>query len=97
SDWKQHAFSLDDVYEISPTTILNLRYSFYRLSIYQYPKPESMGFDLTSLGFPKSYNDAIDPQVRAFPAINISGYQGTQNNWWRYPHASHSLEANFTD
>ena len=96
SDWKQHAFSLDDVYEISPTTILNLRYSFYRLSIYQYPKPESMGFDLTSLGFPKSYNDAIDTQVRAFPSINLSGYQGSPNNWWRYPHASHSLEANFT-
>jgi hypothetical protein len=96
SDWKQHAFSLDDVYEITPSTLLNVRYSFYRLSIYQYPKPESMGFDLTSLGFPKSYADAIDPQVAAFPAMNISGYQGTPNNWWRYPHASHSLEANFT-
>jgi len=96
SNWQQHAASLDDVYEFTPTTFMNLRYSFYRLSIYQYPKPESIGFDLTTLGLPKSYADAIDPLVRAFPSISISGYQGTPNNWWRYPHASHSLEANFT-
>jgi len=96
SDWKQHAASLDDVYEFNPTTILNVRYGFYRLSIYQYPKPESMGFDLTTLGFPKSYADAIPPDVRVFPAISISGYQGTQNNWWRYPHPNQSLEMHVT-
>ena len=96
SEWKQHAASVDDVYEFTPTTLMNLRYSFYRLTIYQYPKPDSLGFDLTTLGFPKAYADAIDPQVRAFPAISISGYQGTPNNWWRYPHASQSLDASFT-
>ena len=96
SEWKQHAASLDDVYEFNPTTIMNLRYSFYRLSIYQYPKPESMGFDLTTLGFPKAYADAIPPDVRVFPAISFMSYQGTPNNWWRYPHASHSLDASFT-
>ncbi|MEK7403595.1 MAG: TonB-dependent receptor, partial [Acidobacteriota bacterium] len=96
SEWKQHAASLDDVYEINPTTILNVRYGYYRLSIYQYPKPESMGFDLTTLGFPKSYADAIPPDVRVFPAISIDGYQGTQNNWWRYPHDNQSLELHTT-
>jgi hypothetical protein len=96
SDWKQHAASLDDVYEISPATILNVRYGFYRLSIYQYPKPESIGFDLTSLGFPKSYADAIPPDVRAFPSISIDGYQSTPNNWWLYPHHNQSIEAHLT-
>ncbi|MBM3748084.1 MAG: carboxypeptidase regulatory-like domain-containing protein, partial [Acidobacteria bacterium] len=96
SEWLQHAASLDDVYEINPTTILNLRYGFYRLNIYQYPKPESQGFDLTTLGFPKTYADAIPPDVRVFPAITIDGYQGTQNNWWKYPHANQSLEAHLT-
>ncbi len=96
SDWKQHSFSLDDVHNFSASTFMNVRYSFFRLSIYQYPKPESLGFDLASLGFPSSYTDAIDPGVRAFPAISISGYTGTQNNWWRYPTHNHSIEANVT-
>ncbi|MDW8130628.1 MAG: TonB-dependent receptor [Bryobacterales bacterium] len=96
SDWKQHAASLDDVYEIGPTTIFNVRYGFYRLSIHQFPKPESMGFDLTSLGFPKSYADAIPADVRVFPSISIDGYTGTQNNWWRYPHQNQSIEVHLT-
>jgi hypothetical protein len=96
SDWGQHAFSIDDVHNFTATTFLNVRYSFFRLSIYQYPKPESMGFDLTSLGFPSSYADAIDPSVRAFPSINIQGYTSTPNNWWRYPTHNQSFEANVT-
>lgn len=96
SDWGQHAFSLDDVHNFSATTFLNVRYSFFRLSIYQYPKPESLGFDLTTLGFPASYANAIDPDVRAFPAINITGYTSTPNNWWRYPTHNQSIEANAT-
>jgi hypothetical protein len=96
SDWGQHALSLDDVHNFTPTTFMNVRYSFYRLSIYQYPKPESLGFNLASLGFPNNYADAIDPGVRAFPSVNISGYTSTPNNWWRYPTHNHSLEANIT-
>ncbi|MEB2361852.1 MAG: TonB-dependent receptor [Bryobacteraceae bacterium] len=96
SDWKQHSFSIDDVHNLSATTFMNVRYSFFRLSIYQYPQPASIGFDLASLGFPRSYTDAIDPGVRAFPAISISGYSGTQNNWWRYPTHNQSLEGNVT-
>ncbi len=94
SDWNQHAFSLDDVYEISPATIMNWRYGFYRLSIYQYPA--SVGFDLSTLGFPKSYVDAIPKDVRSFPSFSIAGYQSTPNNWWRYPHANQSIEGHVT-
>jgi hypothetical protein len=96
SDWKQHAFSLDDVHHFSASTFMNVRYSFFRLSIYQYPKPESQGFDLAQLGFPASYANAIDAGERTFPSISISGYSGTPNNWWRYPTHNQSLEVNFT-
>lgn len=94
SDWMQNGAALDDVYEISPRTILNTRYAFYRLTIYQYP--QSLGFNAAALGFPQSYVSQIDPAVYAFPAISISGYQGTVNNWWRYPHQSHTIEGNVT-
>lgn len=96
SDWRQHSFSVDDVHHFSATTFLNLRYSFFRLSIHQYPKPASQGFNLTTLGFPSSYANAIDPNERAFPNIVIAGYSGTPNNWWRYPTHNQSLEANVT-
>lgn len=94
SDWMQNGAAIDDVYEISPRTILNARYAFYRLTIYQYP--QSMGFNPATLGFPQSYVGQLDPTLYSFPAISISGYQGTVNNWWRYPHQSHSIEANLT-
>lgn len=94
SDWMQNGAAIDDVYEFNPRTILNTRYAFYRLTIYQYP--QSVGFNPTTLGFPQSYINAIDPALLCFPAISISGYQGTVNNWWRYPHQSHSVEGNLT-
>jgi len=94
SDWRQNGAAIDDVYELNPRTILNTRYAFYRLVIYQYP--QSVGFNPSTLGFPQSYIGAIDPSILSFPAISISGYQGTVNNWWRYPHQSHSVEANVT-
>jgi hypothetical protein len=95
SDWIQQAFSFDDVYNISASTFLNIRYSFYRLQIEQTPNPASIGFDLTQLGFPKSYADAIPPDVRAFPTITSSDFQGTPNNWWKYPTHNQTLEGNF--
>jgi hypothetical protein len=92
-DWLQRAFSLDDVLHLSSTTFLNLRCAYYRLQIYYVPKQESLGFDVASLGFPKSYADAIDPAVRAFPSINFSSYFSTQDTWFRYPHSNMTTES----
>ena len=73
-DWLQHGAVLDHVFVVNPTTTLNLRYSFYRIRIDYTPKyAENRGFDLTKLGLPKSYADAIPPGVRAFPQVSIDG------------------------
>ncbi len=92
-DWLQHAFSLDDVLHLSPTTFLNLRCAYYRLQIYYVPKQESLGFDVASLGLPRSYANAIDPAVRAFPSINFSSYFSTRDTWFRYPHSNMTMES----
>lgn len=70
---------IDDVYTLNPTTVLNVRYGYNRFVRVDRPNPESIGFDLTSLGFPASYNNAISPDVRSFPRIDFPGstYQGT--------------------
>ncbi len=66
---------LDDVYTISPTTLLNVRYgwTFQR----PYTNRISTGFDMTSLGFPASLQNQLaqfNPASRfTFPVINIDG------------------------
>jgi hypothetical protein len=96
SNWLQQSFSIDDVYNFTSTSFINLRYSFYRLEIEQTPNPASIGFDLTELGFPRSYADAIPPDVRSFPTITSPDFVGTPNNWWRYPTHNQTLDANIS-
>ena len=63
----------DDVYVISPSMLNNVRIGITRFE--QSFDPLSRGFDLTAAGFSKSLADAIDPQARSFPGIDIGGYQ----------------------
>jgi hypothetical protein len=83
----------DHVYTINPSTVLNLRYGYNRFIRHQSRKPETQGFDLTSLGFPASWNNAISPDIRRFPNINISGYFNTNGSVsWR-PQDTHEYVA----
>lgn len=83
----------DDVYTFSPSTVLNVRYGYNRFVRVQDGNPASKGFDLTTLGFPKAYNDLISPDVRRFPRIDLTGYQGTGfTGEWR-PNDIHGLNA----
>ncbi len=68
---------LDDVWTLSPTMVLNVRYGYNRFIRRQDGNPLGRGFDLTSLGFPAAFANAIDPAVRRFPRFDITGYQGT--------------------
>ena len=87
--------AFDHVYTISPTMVLNLRYGYNRFIRQTNRNPEGLGFDLTSLGFPKSWNDAIPADVRRFPYINISGYYGTNGGvLWR-PQDTHQYSLAF--
>ena len=95
SEWKSAAISADDVYQITPTTLLNVRASYFRLQIAQAPY-NGKGFDLKSLGFPSVYTNAIDKSYLTFPYINITGYTASQNTWFRDPMANASLEGHIT-
>jgi hypothetical protein len=69
--------ALDHVYTFNATTFLNLRYGYDRFLRGIDANPASHGFDLTSLGFPASYNSAIPQAIRRFPRIAFAPYQGT--------------------
>jgi hypothetical protein len=69
--------ALDHVYTMNATTVLNLRYGYDRFLRGTDSNPANHGFDLTSVGFPASYNSMIPPDIRRFPRLDITGYQGT--------------------
>src|SRR5882672_2424533 len=91
---------LDDVYTFNSTTVLNVRYGYNRFIRAQDMNQDGVGFDLTSLGLPAGYNNALDPTLRRFPRIDFTGttanpgvYQGTgQTNEYR-PIDTHSVAA----
>ncbi len=88
-------FSADDVITISPTFVLNIRYGYTRFSSKTSPL-RGRFFDLTTLGFPKSFASQISPNVSEFPAFEISGYFNTvRAGGARFPE-THSLVAALT-
>ncbi len=70
--------SFDEVLAISPTLVLNLRYGYTRFTRRTTPL-HGLNFDLTSLGFPKSFASLISPDQSEFPVFNINGYFTTNN------------------
>jgi hypothetical protein len=85
--------AIDEVWTINPTTVLNLRYGYNRFIRGTVANPENHGFDLTSVGFPAAYNNAIPVDKRRFPGIEITGYQGTRQNEEFRPTDLHSAVA----
>jgi Carboxypeptidase regulatory-like domain len=70
---------VDAVHTFSANTVLNVRYGFNRF-IRAPDAPEGQyGMDLTTLGFPSSYNDAVGEGIRRFPRFNFAcqGCTGT--------------------
>jgi hypothetical protein len=64
----------DDVYTISPTTVLNTRYSYSRFIRFDDSNLAAQRFDITKLGFPESYARLIPKDVMRFPGISMIGY-----------------------
>jgi len=58
-------FIIGDDYTFSPTTVLQLRYSFTRQHYVQGGDPRQNGFDITTLGFPASL--AADQAYKTLP------------------------------
>jgi hypothetical protein len=71
--------AFDDVYTISPTFVVNVRAGYTHV-IRSADNLNGNGFDLTTLGFPASYNNAIDPGIRRFPRFIITNFNGTRSN-----------------
>jgi hypothetical protein len=91
--FKSRQGTFDHVYTISPTTVLNTRYGYNRFIRGTNSNPGNRGLDLTTLGFPASYNNLIPEDVRRFPRFDIAGYQGTGVGGELRPNDTHSFNA----
>ena len=86
-------FTIDDVYSLNATTVLNVQYSYNRFIRVDGQNSEGDGFDLTSVGFPSRYQGLVPEDKRHFPAIGINGYLGTRINDEFRPNDIHSVRA----
>jgi len=87
--------TVDDVYMLSPTLIMNMRYNFNRLAVGHWP--DRLGFSPSALGFPPSTVSQLTEVLTAFPDINVSGITrlGGENITTLYGQ-NHSGMVNFT-
>jgi len=65
---------VDDVHVFNPTTVLNVKYGYNRFERNSdMEKPEAIGFDLASLGFPSQYDTLVPEVDRRFPRLDFDG------------------------
>lgn len=84
--YKNRGAALDYINNLTPQTVLNLRYGYTRF-VSQHVL-ETLGFDITSLGLPDSLRDSIDSRGWIFPRISPAGYSGLMTE---------QLDGNFSD
>lgn len=70
----QSGISLNDTLILSPTWMLELRYGLNRFS--DPTRPPSIGFDLNTLGLPRSLTSQLDATLTTLPQIGITGLTG---------------------
>ncbi len=87
---------LADDYTITPTSVLQLRYSFTRHYEDQTGDPRQGNFDITSVGFPQSLADQV--LYKQIPTMSFSTTTtvGGTGNWDTFLYASESSDASAT-
>jgi hypothetical protein len=70
--------ALDDVYVLSPTLVLNVRYG---ITNQEFPEQRvTRGYDLSKLGFSSALTSLIDPNVATVPRFSAGGFS-TVSGW----------------
>jgi hypothetical protein len=90
-------FLLADDLTLSPTTVVQLRYSFTRHHENQGGDPRQTGFDITSLGFPAAL--AAEEVYKTLPYVNfwdLGGGIGGTANWNTFQYASENNDVSAT-
>jgi hypothetical protein len=88
---------LADDYTLSPTSVLQLRYSFTRHFENQTGDPRQNNFDITSVGFPQSLaNEVLFKQIPSMSFGNGTASIGGTGNYDTFIYASENSDASAT-
>jgi hypothetical protein len=71
-DYHSNALAAGYTHDITPTTVLGLNASVSRFAYDRSPK--NAGFDLTTIGWPASYNDVIPAEMRTPPTPCVANF-----------------------
>lgn len=97
TDNNARSLSVDNLYTVNPTLLLNVRYGLNKRLVVR--TPFSTGFDITELGFPASVRDVAAIQALEFPRVDVNALsslgQETFNDLIIDP-TTHSFNVNAT-
>ena len=97
TDSSARSLSIDNLYTINPTFLLDVRYGLNRRLVNR--RPFSSGFDITQLGFPDRIKQVAAIQALEFPRFDLNGLsslgQETFNDLIIAP-TTHSVNVNAT-
>jgi Carboxypeptidase regulatory-like domain/TonB dependent receptor-like, beta-barrel len=71
-EYHSHALAVGYTYDITPTTVFGFNASVSRFRYNRDPK--NADFDLTTIGWPQSYNEAIPPEMRTPPTPCVANF-----------------------
>ncbi len=86
----------DHVYTLSPTMVLNTRYSYNRFIRGSDGNKLGEGFDLSQLGFSSQYVSQVPKDIARFPRINLTGYISNGFTGELRPVMNHTVSATLT-
>jgi len=86
----------DHVYTLSPTMVLNTRYSYNRFIRGSDGNALGMGFDLSQLGFSSQYISQVPKDIARFPRINLTSYISNGFTGELRPVNNHTASATLT-
>jgi hypothetical protein len=87
---------IDHVATLSPTIVLDSRYSYNRFIRGSDGPASGEGFDVTQLGFSKQYASQIPASIARFPRINLTGYISNGFTGENRPTVNHTVSQTLT-
>jgi hypothetical protein len=90
------AAAFDHVYTLSPTMVLNSRYSYNRFIRGSDQPAEAIDFDLASLGFSQKFISQVPKDQVRFPRINLTGYISNGHTNENRPVMNHTVASTIT-
>src|SRR5207237_6553274 len=88
--------AFDHIVTLSPTLVLNSRYSYNRFIRGSDQPASAIGFDLASLGFSPQYISQVPGDQIRFPRINLTGYISNGSTNENRPVNNHTVASTLT-